>query len=100
MSLHLALDQIQRPSFFGQIYAAEERANNTFAHRAKIGGEKHLEVIAALKSSKKPVTSDWLSEYTGYTVQSVRHSMLKLCESGDARKIVTPEGRVVWELIK
>jgi hypothetical protein len=99
MSLQLAVAQIQRPSFWGQ-YETVGQSRQRFADRAKIGEEKREAVRNELRVLTKPIDATGLSERTGFSIQSIRHCMLKLCERGEARRVPRMDGLCYWELVK
>lgn len=100
MSLQIALQQVQIPSFFGMQYQTVGQSRNRFADRARIGEEKRDAVRRELRALSKPIDAAGLCDLTGFTIQSIRHAMLKLIESGEARKIDRMDCKVFWELVK
>lgn len=99
MSLQIALDQIQRPSFFGQ-YETVGQSRNRFADRAKIGAEKREAVRKELRAQSKPIDAQGLCDLTSFSLQSIRHHMALLVETGEARKVERVDCKVFWEWVK
>lgn len=100
MSLQIALQQIQRPSFFGQQYKTVGQSRNRITDRIKIGAEKREAVRRELRLQTSPIDAAGLCGLTGFSVQSVRHAMLKLIEAGEARRVARHDAKVFWEAVK
>jgi len=81
MSLTLALDQIQRPTWW-TLESRQPRATPPLLE------EKYQQVMNCLLGATKPVNCAYIEDYTGYTTQSIRHLTKRLIEEGKVKKLV------------
>lgn len=79
------VDQIMRPSFLQNLGESMRRPAQPVAEA------KRREVLECLRTAAKPITAIWIMEYTGYTKQSVMHTLYKLQDEGLAKRIDKPE---------
>lgn len=95
MSLHLALDQIQRPTWWFENEPPEVKYQR---HGKSSGTVKKNTVFAHIRSARR-ADCNALVKTTGYTVQSIRYVTAKLIEDGLIRRIDCSGNRVFWEVV-
>ena len=100
MTLQIALQQIQTPSFFGRQYETVGQSRNRFADRAKMGAEKRDAIRCELFVQTRPIDAAALCDLTGFSLQSIRHHMALLVDSGEARRVERLDSLVFWEAVK
>ena len=95
MSLSIALQQIQKPSW----HPPAEEKRSIMRLTNKHYQERRDEIIKAVASSETPVSIKWVIEYTGYTRQAVQNTVDGLIKSGKLLRIGSGPG-VTLEVIK
>lgn len=83
MSLSIAIDQIQRPTW----WAIEQPSKRTSPATVQEKYEKVMECLNA--TGGQAVNCAHIEDYTGYTTQSCRHITARLIEMGKVQKITT-----------
>lgn len=87
-TLSIYIDQITRPSFLPTYGAPTRRPAQPAA------AEKRRQVLDCLRQAGKPVTANWVVEYTGYTKQSAMHLLYSLQNEGQVKRSDLPGTKV------
>jgi len=97
MSLHLALEQIQRPSWWSE----NEPPEYKYMRHGKASGpaKKKANVLAHIRANGRRSDAALLVKLTGYTIQSIRYVTGKLIEDGLIRRVPRSDNRVLWEAV-
>jgi DNA-binding MarR family transcriptional regulator len=97
MSLQLALDQIQRPTWWHEESNREEYKNQWSGSDS--GKIKKEMVLSHIRHAGRADCGQ-IRRATGYTAQSIRYVTAKLIEDGLIRKIDVSSNRVFWEVLE
>lgn len=97
MSLQLALDQIQRPTWWWEESNREEYKNQWSGSDS--GRVKKETVLAHIRQAGRADCGQ-IRRATGYTTQSIRCVTAKLIENGMIRKVDVSSNRVFWEVLE
>ena len=96
MSLQLALDQIQRPTWWFENEPPEVK----YQRHGKVSGTvKQNTILAHIKSARR-MDCNALIKTTGYTAQSIRYHTAVMIDDGQIRRIDCSNNRVFWEAVK
>ena len=97
MSLQLAIDQIQKPTWWFE--EANRVAYKNQWTQSDSGKIKKETVLAHIRQSGRADCGQ-IRRATGYTTQSIRYVTTKLIEDGMIRKVDVSSNRVFWEVLK
>ena len=97
MTLKLALEQIQRPSWWSENDPPEYKY---MRHGKASGPVKKSNVLAHIRANGRRSDAALLVKLTGYTIQSIRYVTGKLIEDGLIRRVPRSDNRVLWEAVK
>ena len=95
MSLRLAIEQIQKPTWWFE--DSDSEFTDKWKHES---GKVKKDVV--LKHIRQAGRADCaqIRRATGYTTQSIRYVTAKLIEDGKIRKVGVSSNRVFWEVLK
>lgn len=96
MSLHLAIYQIQRPTWWFENDPPEVK----YQRHGKVSGTVKKNTMFAHIQSARLADCASLVKTTGYTTQSIRYVTAKLIEDDLIRRIDCSGNRVFWEVVK
>lgn len=100
-SLVIALEQIQRPSFWNDFKAsrAAQQSWQTNSSRKANSDDMRAEILRVLNHARKPVPRDDLMADMEVTLQSLNGLLKPLLESGHVRRVIV-HGRYFYEVGK
>lgn len=96
MSRQLAIDQIQRPTWWHD----KEPPEVKYQHHGKVSGQVKQNTILAHIKSARCMDCNALIKTTGYTAQSIRYHTAVMIDDGLIRRIDCSNNRVFWEAVK
>ena len=90
MSLRLAIQQIQMPSFWGQSTPGKSKYVQTQNRdRRNDNDARRAEILKILRVTGKPMDYATLSEQTGWTLFSLRNLINTLVDNGQVMRTMT-----------
>jgi predicted Rossmann fold nucleotide-binding protein DprA/Smf involved in DNA uptake len=95
--LSIAIDQITRPSFYGQQVGQAKGGNARRAAENEVKRQSLMEVIGNIDG---PVSYDYLSEKTGIAIPSISKLLMPLHNSGKIRRIASGSAKVLMERLR
>lgn len=102
MSLQIALQQIQLPSFFG-ITTASHSSCQLNRSRTQNNDARRAEIVKILRAHGKPMDYATLGELTGWTLFSLRNLLNTLVKDGQVMRSMSSKsngGRALVEWVK
>lgn len=98
--LAIALDQIQRPSFWMDFKASQCQSSwKSDARRKANSDDMRAEIMRTLNHARKPVPRDDLLDELEVTLQSLNGLLKPLLESGQVQRVIV-HGRYFYEVGK
>ena len=94
MSLQLALEQIQKPTWWFE--DSDREFTDKWKHES--GKVKKDVVLNHIRLSGRADCGQ-IRRSTGYTTQSIRYVTSRLIEDGKIRKVDVSSNRVIWEVL-
>lgn len=94
MTLQLAIEQIQRPSW----WSANDPQKDEYERFGKAAGQVKKNTILAHIRSMRRANAESLVKTTGYTVQSIRYHTGVLIEEGAIQRVNRSDNLVFWEV--
>lgn len=100
MSLQLAIQQIQMPSFWGQSTPGQSKYVQTQNRdRRNDNDARRAEILKILRVTGKPMDYATLSDQTGWTLHSLRNLINTLVSEGNVMRSMT-SGRDAKALVE
>ena len=94
MTLQVALEQIQRPSWWSENDPPEYK----YMRHGKVSGQVKKNTILDHIRSMRRANAESLVKTTGYTIQSIRYHTGVLIEEGAIRRVNRSDNLVFWEI--